>query len=704
MATLDKLLSFLNKSNLCDDLEDEKKVEIINDAITGFEIDFSSRESWLKKNKEAMSFIKGCKYSDIDGTNMNTYDREKDFPFDQASQVIYPLLMMAVVQLSSRLITNLVRENRVCECSVLGPDPNNQKEDKAKRVSDFLSFDLLVESDTWLLDKHKLLTGLSAWGVAFQRIYYDPVDKVNVIENIPQEQVVINTNIQSLKKAPRITVIHYLSKNDLLEKIRNGEFCEIDLEELDRYGNQVTNQDSQEPNPIFELHEQATYIDLDNDGYVEPYIIVYSKDLRKLFQIRPNYKVKDIISNEKGQIIKINPRLFVNDFHAFDDPEGKYYSLGLNHLLLDMTRSITSVQRQLLDSGTASNTQGGFITKGFKTYEKHLKLSLNEWTPVDTAPGAKLQDQIMPLPFKEPSQVLFQLLGLLIESGKELGMITDVLTGDTPGQNVPATTILAIIEQGTRAFRPLIQKLYASLKKEFRLLFKLYGEHLEDSRYFKFNEQQQAIVKTDFDDNDLDVVPVADPTMSSEAHKYAMIQAMLQPLQMGVQGVNVQAIMVDYYKSLGLSNPEKYIQQQPQGAPPPDPKMVALQQKNQLDQQQFQHDAQVDMMKQKAEQEREKTKRMELGLKQNDQQLKVRQQMHQEKKDAAEIAIQQQQSRIAAHNAHLNKAKVIHDAAIDRLNVRKERAKLDVVDQHHRDKMDLAENERSQSPDTGSSA
>ncbi len=429
-----------------------------------------------------------------------------------------------------------------------------------------------------------------------------------------------------------------MTKNEITEQIRSDRFLDVDIDALKAgYNREEEFQDLQDTNPVYEILEQFCYLDLDEDGYEEPYIVYFHKDSEKVLGIYSGYEAEDIHVNDKGKIKKIVPRPYIIDYHCIDDPAGKYHSMGLNHLLFHQNKSITSVLRQLIDSGTLANQQGGFTTKAFKTKKREIRQELGKFTQLEIPPNVDIRSQIMPLPFKEPSQVLFSLLGLLIEAGKETGFVTQALMGDSEGQNVPATTMLAIIEQGTRAFKPMVQKLFHSLKKEFKMMFHLYGKFSTFERFIKYGDVDIQVSQDIFNDAELDIMPVADPTQSSEAHRYIKIQAIQQMMQTPLAGVlNMPAMAARILKDLQIERFEELIM--PPQPPQPDPKMQEVQMKHeremmkiQLDQVKEQREGiklQVEMLKTKIkeneavilQQESDEKQRMMLARAHKDQQ------------------------------------------------------------------------------------
>lgn len=630
---IDTLIEYLkpDTKNIAELLDQETLDKIAEEVILGYHIDDESRQDWLNINKKAMEMVSGKEL--INNT-------EKDFPIPNAAKVIYPLISNSIIQLASRMIMHLVRNGRVAECVVLGkdeqrviPNPNYQppqqptqqgqpvqslnqgnqqqmpatqagngvqqggrsasnpymlewkKAAKAKRVSDFLSYELLIDSDSWLEDEHRLCHIVAGWGVGFKYVYYDPTTKKNCSELIPPEDIIINNNHYGpLNKAPRITIRQYLTQNDIISKIRTGYFLDVDFNEIEsnKSDNTARENNSQEINPVVEVLKQICWYDLDGDDYKEPYCVYVALNSKKLLGIEPAFKFKNIsIDPVSGTILSIKPTINIVDRHLISNPEGKYYSYGLNHLLFHQNKSITTVLRQLLDAGTLSNIRGstGFVSKSLKTRERTLRISMGQFYPVDVPQGTRIEDHFMQMPTSEPSQVLLALLQLLIDTAKESGFITDLLTGQTEMQNVPATTVLATIEQGTRSFKPVVQKQHRSQKQEFKIWFDLYSEFLDEERYIRFQDESFVVVKDDFDES-LDIVPVADPTMSSEAHKYARLQAMAQFMQNIPGSTNVQEGALRFYTDLQFPNPEALVA--PPQQPAPDPKLLEVQLKTQL--------------------------------------------------------------------------------------------------------------------------
>ncbi len=643
--SVEKLLKFVNSENIAADLDEDKLKEICKDASHGFDIDEESCSDWIDMNKEALKMIK----ADVNTEHTQNYAHSK---------VIYPLLASANIQLASRLIPHLVRNNRVAECAVLGPDPDGTKALKAEQVGSFLSYDLLVDSDSWLKESHKLIQMVCAWGTGYRKLCFDDNQDKVLSEVLSPEDVIINANTISIEKSRRITVRNFMTKNQITEYIRSDRFLDVDVDSL-RVGASSSDgeetQDVQDTNPVYEILEQFCYIDLDEDGYEEPYIVYFHKDSEKVLGIYSGYEAEDIHVNASGKIKKIVPRPYIIDYHCIDDPAGKYHSMGLNHLLFHQNKSITSILRQLIDSGTLANQQGGFTTKAFKTKKREIKQELGKFTQLEIPPNVDIRSQIMPLPFKEPSQVLFSLLGLLIEAGKETGFVTQALMGDSQGQNVPATTMLAIIEQGTRAFKPMVQKMFHSLKKEFKMMFHLYGKFSSFDRIVKYQDVDIAVSKEMFNDSELDIMPVADPTQSSEAHRYIKLQALQQLMQTPMASVlNMPALAARIFKDLQIERFEELIM--PPQPPAPDPKMEAVQMKHEIDMGKLQLDQireQREGMKTHIEMLKTQIKQQEFQVLQQESDEKQKMMLARSHKDQQEADVKQRMAAVAEEKVNV---------------------------------------------------
>lgn len=330
-------------------------------------------------------------------------------------------------------------------------------------------------------------------------------------------------------------------------------------------GEEEQNSDLREE--FHELLEQHCYLDLDQDGYEEPYVVTVHKNTGTVLRIVARFDPEGITFSDEGQVVKILPVQYFTDFHFLPSPDGAYFSMGFGKLLKPLNETINTTINQLLDSGTLANMQGGFVGKGLRLKGGDLRLSPGEWKKIDMGIGADIKNNIVPIPYKEPSTVLFQLLGAMVDAGKQLSSVTDITMGQQDAQNAPATSILALVEQGLKIFTSIQRRIYRSLKKEFEKLYRLNRIFLDPETYFRTLDSQLAILREDYEDESLDVHPVSDPNLSSDALRLSRTQALLALV--GTPGVNGHEIIRRYLEDLSTPNIEKVLPPPDPNAPPP---------------------------------------------------------------------------------------------------------------------------------------
>ncbi len=572
MKSIDKLAEIVSHQDVDVSymLDDDERASLAKKVIRGYEIDYDSTEEWRNTNREAYDLM-----DNIDELSKDETKRAK---------IIYPLTLYAVVSLQSRLTPHAVRNGKAVDIKVEGPDPDGSKNMKATAVSSHMNWQLISKSTDWLSDTYKLFSILCSSGTAFRKVYYDPKIRKTCFKACSYDEIVINNHTKSLVDARRISTTKDLYYNQIVSEVNAGYYRkkDLDLEKILKCNAPETqyqgNEDMMDTVDYYDafhhIIEQMTYYDLDKDGFEEPYLIEVHKATEQILRMTPWYRVSDIrFNDDQTKVTHIAPKTYIVDFHCISNPRGCFYSKGLNHVLLHNNKAINSLFRQLVDSGALANVQGGFYSGMLKTKEKELEFENGVFKKIETPPNVAVQDTIMPLPFKEPSAVLFQLLGLLIETSKEVSYISDTLTGDIQGQNVPATTMLAMVEQGTRAFKPLIQQIYMGFQKEFKVLFENNSVYQNYEDFCKYQQIPPEFMGEAYNLEDMDIVPVADPTMSSEAHKFAKAQSLLQAIQIGtpVGAIpNPPGAMAQYFAELGFEGAETFMQPPPQQGPGPE--------------------------------------------------------------------------------------------------------------------------------------
>ena len=577
-------LDDIKKSKNVAELLDEEQLSFIAKTVSeGYEIDEDSRAEWKSIVDKAMEIAKQI-------------TSKKNFPWPGASNIKMPIITRACIDYASRTLPEIIQNDRVVKCAIVGNEydapPTNDpqqaalqqqvlrmknKQDRASRVSKFMSYQLLHKSPDWENGVDSLLQTLPVLGTVFKKTYYSETEKRIISDMCVPSKIVVNYNATSLETARRVTHILTMYSNDILERQRRGIFSEVDLDTLKNQDEFLTSADSTDGTysadndydfPI-EVLEQHCYFDLDGDGYKEPYVVLIHKATKQVLRIVNRFKS---IEKVKGKVAKIEPEQYFTDFHFIKSPDGGFYSMGFGSLLLPMNTAINTLINQLIDAGTLSNTQGGFLGRGLRLKNGEFKIKMGEWKVLDASSGTKIGDNVYPLPVREPSQTLFQLLGLMIQMSQDLSSTTDVLSGKQPAQNVSSNTISQLVEQGTKVFTAVNKRVYRGLKKEYQKIYELNYYHLKQDEYRKVLDNPIANVKRDFELDSIDILPVADPTLSSDQQRLqraSIVQQLPTVDRRAADEMILDAIQLDAAKKRELLPPPD-----PNAPPPPEAQKI----------------------------------------------------------------------------------------------------------------------------------
>ena len=566
-----ELKKYLESNNLLKGLDDETKQKIANQVSEGYEYDLNSRAKWEQNLQE--------------WTNLALQVREdKSWPWPKASNVKYPLLSIASMQFNARAYPSLIpATGDIVKCSVIGADPQQIKLEQAKRVSKFMSFQLLHEMKNWEEDMDRMLIMLPIVGTIFKKTYYNSVLGHNVSELVLPKNLVVNYWAKSLGTAERISELILLNKRQIKERQMSEIYSDVELGDPQPVIQQnqpvAVIQDDTMP---YEIIEQHTFFDLDKDGYAEPYIITFERSSKTLLRMVARFDEDTMYLSDDGKLQKIDPIQYYTKFSFIPNPDGGFYDIGFGVLLGPLNESVNTLINQLIDAGTINNLQGGFLGKGLKLKMGDSGWTPGEWKTVQTA-SDDLRKQIVPLPAKEPSQVLFQLMGTLITSGKELASVAEIFVGKMPGQNTPATTTMATIEQGMKVFTAVYKRLYRALSEEYKKLFDLNRVYLDNDKYVAVLDQPVTV--DDFNRKLYDVCPNADPSTPTQTEKLMKAQALLELLPIGI--LDPLAVVMRVLDAQEQPNIEQLLNAQiretGQFTPPPDPKLQEMEMKQQLE-------------------------------------------------------------------------------------------------------------------------
>ena len=573
-------ISFL-RINYADKLSDDELFKVGNDCKQGFEIDLNSRSEWESALEDWVKLA-------------NQHREAKSFPWPNAANVKYPLLTTAAMQFNARAYPSLVPSNgKIVNAKIVGKDPDGAKFAKGQRIAKFMSYQLLEEMDGWEEDMDKMLSMLPIVGCVFKKTWYDRNEDKICSKFILPKNFVVNYWTKSLDKSDRTSEVIEMSKRVLQENIAFGIFRDADLgDPIPREDNQgYTANDDTVP---YTLIEQHTYLSLNGkkeDDYPAPVIVTFELESGKVLSIYRRHTMEDVIlTSDEKRVAKIKPINMYTKFGFVPNPDGSFYDIGFGVLLGPINEAVNSLINQMIDSGSLNNLQSGFIGKALKIKMGGASFTPGEWKPVN-ATGDDLRKQIVPLPAKEPSNVLFQLMGSLITSGKELASVAEIFTGKMPGQNTPATTTMATVEQGMKVFTAVYKRIFRSLDEEFLKIFNLNKLYLDPNKYVKVLDE--TVDPSDFDGTLFDIFPGADPNAVSNQEKLQKAMGLGELLQAFGQLLNPVEIVSRILEAQEQPNWEKLLA--PQVAqtgqapePQPDPKLMAIQQKGQLDQQKAQ--------------------------------------------------------------------------------------------------------------------
>lgn len=658
-------------NNVATKLDEQELAKIGSECKAGFDADEATRMEWLQDTQEWLALAKQVR-------------EDKVYPWPGASNIKYPLISTAALQFSARAYPTLVpSDGKIVKSRVIGPDPTGEKAKLGERVATYMSWQLTEDMDYWEEEFDRLLISLAVCGVMFRKTYYDSTtDKIESRMVYP-ENFVVDYWSKNLDETARFSEIIYLDRQKVESHKRSGDYLNVDLG--DPSGGRNTDRPNENPlhdwTDPYKIIKQYTWLDLDDDGLREPYIVTFEYDSAKILRIEPRFGPKDIILNPKTQEI-VGYKAF-NPFTKYSfipNPDGSFYDLGFGHLLGPLNESANTIVNQLVDSGTINNLQSGFIGKGLRLKMGTQALQPGEWRAVN-ATGDDLRKQIVPLPGKEPSGTLLKLLELLITSGKELASVAEIFVGKMPGQNTPATTTMASIEQGMKVFTAIYKRVYRSLDRELAKVFSLNSTYLDEQTFISVMDE--PINPGDFNYDRYDVCPTADPNATSQQEKVAKAQALLELMQSGL--LDPMKVMMRVLEAQQQPNWQELIPgmaETGQPAPPqqkPDPKVMAIQEKAKIDQGMAQMRMQEAQAKQALEAQSEQ-QRMAIREREHQQDIAHKEQINRLKAraEAAKVNIQlagAQQSAVIASSDHVQAQRQREDLHKQKLQQSKETSK-----------------------------
>lgn len=538
-------------ANLAEFMDDGQLSGLAMELMGDFEEDRASRQEWEDTYVKGLDLL-GFQYED------------RDRPFPGASGVTHPMLAEAVTQFQAQAFKELLPSKGPVKAQVMGaatPDVELQ----ASRVQDFMNYQITTEMEEYTPEMDQLLFYLPLAGSAFKKVYYDTMKQRPCSNFVPVDDLVVPYSVSDLNTCERITHIVKMSHNEVRAQQISGAYLDVEIKPsyVSAYDDTQDKEDELEgidgtSDMMYELLEFHVLMDLpgfeDPDGMHLPYIITVDSTSSKVLSIRRNYRADDPMKQKIQYFV-----------HYKFLPGLGFYGFGLIHMIGGLSRTATAALRQLVDAGTLSNLPAGFKARGLRIRDDETPLEPGEFRDVD-APGGALRDSLIPLPYKEPSGTLFQLLGFCVEAGQRFASVTNLNIGEG-NQELPVGTTMALLEQGTRIMSAVHKRLHYAQKTEFKILARLFAETLPPEYPYMVVGGDQSIKQTDFDDR-VDVIPVSDPNFFSMSQRISLAQQELQLVQSNPQIHNIKEAYRRMYQALGTENIEALFQPDP---PPPMP-------------------------------------------------------------------------------------------------------------------------------------
>lgn len=545
-------------ANLAEEMPDRELARISSDLLGEFDANKAGRQEWEDAYTNGLELL-GF-----------TYD-ERTQPFRGASAVTHPLLAEAATQFQAQAFNELLPASGPVRTVVMGKE-STSKNQQASRVRQFMNYYITSVMEEYTPDMDQMLFYLPLAGSTFKKTYFDETLGRAVSKFVPAENLVVPYETSDLETCPNITQVVRMSLNDLRKRQIGGSYLDVEVipaqKELSDLEGEMDRIEGLEPNQIdYDCTILECHVDLDLEGYEElddegeptgikvPYVVTLSEDNGQVLSIRRNYQEDDEL---KRKIQYFTHFKFLPGFG--------FYGLGLIHTIGGLSRTATAALRQLIDAGTLSNLPAGFKARGLRIRDDDDPLQPGEFRDVD-APGGAIRDSLMPLPFKGPDQTLFNLLGFVVEAGQRFATITDLKVGDGNQQAAVGTTI-AMMEQGTRVMSAVHKRLHYAMKQEFKILARVMSESLPQQYPYTVPGGDESIMRDDFDDR-VDVVPVSNPNVFSQAQRIVMAQTKLQLASQAPELHNLNEVYRDMYEALGVTDVDRIMKAVPTDEPVP---------------------------------------------------------------------------------------------------------------------------------------
>jgi hypothetical protein len=544
-------------ANLVEEMADDELVMLAGDLLGDYEADLSSRKDWMQTYVDGLELL-GMKIE------------ERTEPWPGACGIVHPLLSEALVKFQSETIMETFPAAGPVKTQIIGKETQEKKE-AAVRVREDMNYQLTERMVEYRPEHERMLWGLGLSGNAFKKVYYDPSLERQTSIFVPAEDIVVPYGASSLETAERVTHVMRKTANELRKLQVAGFYADVELPEpqdtldevekkiAEKMGFQATSDDRYK---ILEMHvdlDLPGYEDKDEDGeptgIALPYVVTIEKQTQTILAIRRNWNPDDSLKTKRNHFV-----------HYGYIPAFGFYCFGLIHLIGSFAKSGTSIIRQLVDAGTLSNLPGGFKTRGLRVKGDDTPIAPAEFRDVDV-PSGTIKDNIMTLPYKEPSMVLAGLLDKIIDDGRRFAAIADLKVSDMSAQS-PVGTTLAILERMLKVMSAVQARIHYSMKQEFKLLKVIIRDYTPDDYSYEPVDGERSVKQSDYDQ--VDVIPVSDPNAATMSQKVVQYQAVLQLAQGAPQLYDMPLLHRQMLEVLGIRNAEKLVPM-PEDQKPRDP-------------------------------------------------------------------------------------------------------------------------------------
>lgn len=583
----------IKAANLTNRFSDADLARIGSECLQGYKNDEASRRDWLRRNEAGMNLALQIV-------------EDKNFPWQGCANVKFPLVTIAAMQFHARAYPAIVSGSQIVKCTTFGENVSEQVTQRATRISDHMSWQLLYEDRCWEDQEDKAIFNVSIVGCNFKKSYRKARLGHNVSELVLAKDLVLNYWAKSVDECPRKSHKQPKFRNEVREEVLRGTWRDVLGEAwyiaapLPTTSETQQKQDSRQgvtpPPPddsaALMFLEQHINIDLDGDGYDEPYIITFHQDSATVVRIVCRFSEEDVERvpagvKGAGKILCVKAEEYFTKKTFIPSPDGGIYDVGFGVFLGPLNSATNSLINMLLDCGTMQTTSGGFLGRGAKFRGGVYTMAPFEWKRVD-ASGDDLRKNLIPLQPNAPSDVLFQLLSLLINYGSRVAGTTDITVGENPGQNTPAQTTQTMVEMGQKIYTAVFKRIWRASKDEFRKLFKLNGIYLplDPSGVF-------GVSRMDYQGEGNEIAPVADPNITSDSMKLQIAGTLVQRAAV-VPGYNKDAVERRFLSALHVDAPGEIFQGSEGMEPPKDPKLLIQEVKEQGASQRLQMELQAE--------------------------------------------------------------------------------------------------------------